>query len=161
MAKEKDERLRWYAARIVKDRQFVLKVVEQNHLSTYTARILPNILFVCATTHYVRSMALECAGKAFFYRNPERSDAQPIDEKQMRNFMLVSSAPEDCLISLGDVDKSFLEGQRVRVTGGIFEGAEGVVKRIKGDRRLIVSLSGVACIATSFIPPSLLEKVEE
>ena len=34
-------------------------------------------------------------------------------------------------------------------------------KRIKGDRRLIVSITGIACVATCFIHPSLLEPVPE
>ena len=39
--------------------------------------------------------------------------------------------------------------------------AEGVVKRIKGDRRLVVSITGIACVATCFIHPSLLEPIPE
>lgn len=34
------------------------------------------------------------------------------------------------------------EGDRVRVTGGIFEGVEGEFVRIKGDRRVVVSIRG-------------------
>lgn len=56
-------------------------------------------------------------------------------------------------------NKEFLTGQRVRVLDGPLKGAEGVVKRLKGDRRLIVSISGVAAVATSYIPPSNLEKI--
>ena len=45
------------------------------------------------------------------------------------------------------------------MTGGPFQGAEGYVVRIKKDRRLVVTISGVAAIATSFIPMELLEKI--
>ena len=34
----------------------------------------------------------------------------------------------------------------------IREGAEGIVRRIKGRRRLVVSITGVCAVATSFIP---------
>ena len=109
---------------------------------------------------YAKQLAVKCGGMVYFYRDPQRKNPGRIDEDQMRNFMLVTSAPEDCLIPLDEVSYDFLQGQRVRVTGGIFEGAEGVIKRIKGDRRLIVSITGVTCIATAFIHPSLLEPVE-
>ena len=47
-------------------------------------------------------------------------------------------------------------GDRVRVTGGVFKGAEGYIKRIKGRRRLIVSITGICAVATSFIPNCFL-----
>ena len=45
------------------------------------------------------------------------------------------------------------------VTGGPFKGAEGHIKRIKRDRRLIVTIKGVVAVATAYIHPSLLRKV--
>ena len=53
----------------------------------------------------------------------------------------------------------FLEGQKVRVLEGPLKDAVGVIKRIKGDRRLIVSVSGIAAVATSFVHPEYLEKL--
>lgn len=52
------------------------------------------------------------------------------------------------------------KGDKVRVLGGIFEGAEGTLKRIKGDRRVVVSIPGVIAVATANIHASLLEKIE-
>ena len=51
-------------------------------------------------------------------------------------------------------------GDRVRVTDGIYKGAEGYIKRIKKDRKLIVSVTGVAVVAVSYIHPDFLEKVD-
>lgn len=48
---------------------------------------------------------------------------------------------------------------RVRVTGGIFEGVEGEFVRIKGDRRVVDSIQGVM-VATAFIHPSLIELIK-
>ena len=50
-------------------------------------------------------------------------------------------------------------GVRVRVTEGPFKGAEGYIKRIKGNRRLIVSIEGVVAVATTYIPGCFLEKI--
>lgn len=151
----------WFAARIISNRQYVLDSVAKDGVQTYITPVVPNILFIKAAFPYVRGLSIRCAGMLFFYRDADRKNPGIIDEKQMSNFILVTSAPEDSLIFLGEVTHNFLEGQKVRVTGGIFEGAEGVIKRIKGDRRLIVNISGVVCVATAFIHPSLLEPLTD
>lgn len=150
----------WFAAKIVSNRQYVLDAVAKDGIQTYIASVVPNLLFIKSTMPYAREFADHCRGMLFFYRDAQRKNPGVIDEKQMRNFMLVTSAPEDSLLFLGEVTHDFLTGQRVRVTGGIFEGAEGVIKRIKGDRRLIVSITGITCVATCFIHPSLLEPID-
>ena len=50
-------------------------------------------------------------------------------------------------------------GDRVRVTEGIFKGAEGYIRRIKGNRRLVVSIEGIVAVATSYIPGCFLQKI--
>ena len=47
----------------------------------------------------------------------------------------------------------------VRVTEGPFRGAEGYVKRIRRDRRLLVSIEGIVAVATAFIEPQFLEEI--
>ena len=52
-------------------------------------------------------------------------------------------------------------GDRVRVIGGPLKGAEGYIKRIRKDQRLLVCVEGVIAVATSYIPNELLEKITE
>ena len=52
------------------------------------------------------------------------------------------------------------KGDKVRITGGLFEGAIGTLMRIKGNRRVVVSIPGVIAVATTDIHPSLIEKIE-
>lgn len=154
-----EQDLNWFAAKMVRNRPLVRSAVKQDGVKTYIAPVVSNILFIYSTRTYLDTLIKCCPGSLYFYRNPQRTEPQVIDEKQMRNFMLVTSAPGDCLIAIDEADRKFLQGQKVRVTGGIFQGAEGVIKRIKGDRRLIVSITGIACVATTFIHPALLEPV--
>ena len=49
----------------------------------------------------------------------------------------------------------------MRVLEGPLKGAEGYVKRIRKDRRLLVSIEGFIAVATSFIPFQFLEKVSD
>ena len=55
----------------------------------------------------------------------------------------------------------YRSGDKVRVTGGPFKGAEGYIKRIRGNRRLIVALEGVIAVATTYIPGCFLEKTSK
>ena len=53
----------------------------------------------------------------------------------------------------------FKPGERVRVTEGPFKGAQGVIKRIKKDRKLLVSINGIVVVAVSHIPGQFLERI--
>ena len=50
---------------------------------------------------------------------------------------------------------------RSRITGGIFEGVEGVFVRVRHDRRVVVNIEGVMAVATTFVHASLVEEIGE
>jgi transcription antitermination factor NusG len=83
----------------------------------------------------------------------------PIDEEEMRIFMLVTSVEDDRLQYLDVESVNYKEGQKVKVIGGPYEGCSGYIKRIKGNRRLLVAVEGLALVATSYIPSEFLEKI--
>ena len=101
-------------------------------------------------------------GKAMVYTHQtlEGWIPAPISEHEMNVFRLVVSSGADGLEYFDNDPRVFKRGERVRVTGGLFAGAEGHIVRIKGDRRLIVSLTGICAVATSYIPQCFLEKIE-
>ena len=61
--------------------------------------------------------------------------------------------------NLEAVDPALAKGDRVRITGGVFRGAEGYIARIRNAKRLIVAIEGVAAVATSYIPKDFIEKI--
>ena len=74
-----------------------------------------------------------------------------------------SIAEEDVLAQYfrtHEVSEEWTKGDKVRVTGGLFEGAEGYIKRIKGNHRLVVAIEGITAVATSYIPTCYLERIE-
>jgi len=77
-------------------------------------------------------------------------------------FMLVTNSGESGLefFSSEDITR-FKQGEKVRVVEGPLKGAEGYIKRIRRNRRLLVSIEGIVAVATSYIPPQFLEKVKE
>ena len=99
--------------------------------------------------------------QAWVYYNSERTHAAVIPDREMEVFRFVVTAGRAGLELLGDDRPEYHEGDRVVVTGGPFKGAEGHIKRIKRDRRLVVTIRGVVAVATTYIHPSLLRRVDE
>lgn len=93
-----------------------------------------------------------------FYPSADGS-AAVIPEREMLMFRLVTSAQANGLEYLSDSVADYSVGQRVRVLQGPFRGAEGFIRRIRGNRRLVVSISGICAVATSYIPASFLERL--
>lgn len=100
--------------------------------------------------------------RGFIYRSADKKSYAAIPERQMASFRLVTSQGSKGLdfFSAQDITR-FKDGSRVRVKEGPLKGTEGYIKRIRRDRRLLVGIDGVVAVATSFIPPEMLEIVEE
>ena len=96
------------------------------------------------------------------YYNAERTGAAVIPERQMAIFRMVASSGADGLEFFSDESITrYRQGDRVRVKEGPLKGAEGYIKRIRKDRRLLVAIEGFVAVATSYIPPQFLETVPE
>ena len=84
-----------------------------------------------------------------------------IPDREMELFMQITSADTSDLEYFSDEAIDYRSGDKVRVTGGPFKGAEGYIKRIRGNRRLVVALEGIIAVATTYIPGRFLEKIPE
>ena len=80
-----------------------------------------------------------------------------IPDKQMEDFMFLLDFSTDGVEVL---NKDLKRGDRVRVIKGPLLGLGGELVRLKGHKRVVIRLDGVASIATSYIPSSFLEKIE-
>ena len=94
-------------------------------------------------------------------KTQEMNVPAPIPEDEMRAFILVTSAGPDTFEVLGDDLPKYHTGQKVRVTEGPFAGSEGYVKRIKKDRRLVITVTGIVAVATVHINPAYLQPITE
>lgn len=122
--------------------------------------LLGPIMFVRCTEGDIIKAKEDWFTQLMVYRDPVRQYPQPIPDGEMENFRMVLSLKDQEFHPLEVCDRKFLQGQKVRVLDGPLKGAVGVVKRIKGDRRLVVSISGIAAVATTFVHPEFLEEVE-
>lgn len=153
----------WYALKVFYNRmQPVLQAVEADGVESFVpGDVLPSLLFVRCSEEWVTKMAADRWHQVWLYRRLDDRRAAAIPEHEMEVFRFVVTAGREGLTVLGDDKPEYHEGDRVRVTGGPFKGAEGHIRRVKRDRRLVVSIAGVVAVATTFIHPSLLEKVDD
>lgn len=121
---------------------------------------ISSLMFMRCTETEASELQKQLMGEVMVYRN--RGERQPaaIPDSEMQMFIRVTSIDDLGLEYLGESNEEWTTGDKVRVTGGIFQGAEGYIKRIKGNHRLIVAIEGVIAVATSYIPNCFLEKIE-
>lgn len=115
------------------------------------ARTLPSRLVAYKQDHFTDVM---------LYSAVPGGAPEPIPDAQMDMFILVTSRGGGRDVEfLGEDRPVFRNGERVRVVDGIYKGAEGIVKRIRRDRKLLVAVEGVAVVAVSKIPFEFLERI--
>ena len=174
VAGDSDE-LRWYALRVFRNRlAAVVAEVEKGGYESYVPMrsveksvfgrtvvvqqpLVASIVFVRATAEYVAALSRDQMVSASVYRRPGSNLPAAISDSEMEVFMLVTRVGVDKVES---VDLALAQGDRVRVTDGVFKGAVGCISRVHGAKRLIVSIEGVAAVAVAYIPKDFLEKVQ-
>ena len=82
-----------------------------------------------------------------------------VPDAQMENFMRVASRTDDSVLFLNDETVVGKEGKRVLITGGVFDGITGVIRRVKRCKRVVVELEGIASVAIAFVPAVLIKEI--
>lgn len=156
----KEPELHWYALKVFWRRtEPVKEKFDDMGLEYYSQNVLPSYLFVRTDEENIKKLRCEFFGNLYVYADRITRKPTVVPDKELEVFRIVTSAGDTGLEFLGDDPVKYQKGDKVRVTDGPFKGAEGYVVRIKKDRRLVVTISGVAAVATSFIPLELLEKI--
>lgn len=118
--------------------------------------VIQNLFFVRSDVKFLDHLQRLSGNRAIAYRYPGTTVPAVIDDRTMEIFMFVVKTGARCLRSVEmPVDK----GDRVRVTGGLFKGAEGYIRRVHGTKRLVVAIEGVAAVAVTHIPREFIEKI--
>ncbi len=174
-----DTSTHWYALKVFFNRVFAIEdflskksfecylpceqAVSEHDGCRMTRRkpMISSLIFFRATMRQAQILQLELHDRAMLYTDLTDSERRPraIPDKEMQIFMLVTSSGEKGMELVGDLP-DFHKGQHVRVIDGPYKGAEGHIKRIKGNRRLIVSIQGVCAVLTAYIPQCFLEKLD-
>ncbi len=175
-----DNSLHWYAVRSFFNYcpQQLLKAAEYGYQTYYAMRtvesmesgslvhseipLIKGLFFIRCTSSQIDSFRKENSQHLMVYVDKKTHKPDPIRDVDMDMFILITSANNnqadlECL----EPQPQYTQGDRVRVTQGVYKGAEGIVKRIRKDRKLLVAISGVAVVAISNIPMCYLEKIQQ
>ena len=154
---------RWYALKVYYNRvQPLIQDCQELQLEFFAPTgVIKSLLFLHCNEETVQRFVADRWQRTWLYREADSRRPAAIPDREMEVFRFVVTAGRDGLQLLGDDRSEYHEGDRVVVTGGPFKGAEGHIKRIKRDRRLVVTIRGVVAVATTYIHPSLLKRVDE
>lgn len=153
--------LHWYAIKVFWRRTArIAEALDELGIEYYAQNVVPSYMFI----HTDEKTALRFRDSQFgyLYLYAERGEGKKpivVPDRQLEAFRIITSAGVDGLEILPNDPSSYAVGDLVRVTDGPFKGAQGYVRRIRKDRRLVIVVSGVAAIATCYVPQELLEKV--
>lgn len=174
------EEVRWFAVRAFwnKTQALMREAGEAGHRTYYAMKteervknekldyedvpLIPALFFIQCTVSWLLDFKQKHYSQLYIYTDVPGGKPAPIRDEEMKMFIMVTSAHNEQyqVEYLGEPKPKYVQGDRVRVAEGIYKGAEGVVVRIKKDRKLVVAISGVAVVAISHIPQCYLEKVE-
>ena len=118
------------------------------------------LVFVKGTLDEVKSYA-SCSSLGVFLRKSSfsrREDYLSVSPVAMENFIAVTEHHEEHVTYFSPSEITLREGDRIRVRGGLYDGREGVIMRVKGKRRrhFVVSIPGIL-IAAVEMTPDLIE----
>ena len=125
-----------------------------------------NLIFIHSTRQILTNLKMtrrEFLPLRYMISRPhdsERGTVMVVPDNQMNNFIRVASIQDERVIF--PEQSTFLgkEGHQVRVTDGDFKGVTGVIKRVKGSKRVVVELKGIAAVAIAFIPGAFLQIID-
>lgn len=171
----------WYVMRVFKKEREVEELLRSPHglpyfiakkfnIRTFRGKkksilepSIPGIVFVHAKRKQIREFKKYCSFIQYCYTKSDDKEVPLIvPDKQMDNFIKIAEQVESDILYYRPEEISLSKGQRVRVHGGLFDGLEGVLLKVKGKRckRIVVRIEGVSAIAASEISPDLIEIVK-
>jgi len=173
----------WYPMRVTYSREMKVKAeldrleIENSVPMTYRLvdadgenphrELLPainNLVFVRSTQERISRLktsndVLEPLRYIMDHTAEKPHEIMTVPDRQMENFMRVATMTDDSVMFLDEKSIVGKEGKRVMIMGGKFEGVEGVIRRVKRCKRVVVELEGVASVAIAFVPAALLREI--
>jgi len=123
---------------------------------------IPGIIFIHSNRKEIHNFKKYCSYIQYCYCKQDGKEVPLIvPDKQMCNFIKIAKQYENDIIYYRPEEISLQKGQLVKVHGGLFDGLEGVLLKLKGKRskRIVVRIDGISAIAASEISPELIEVI--
>lgn len=179
MGKNEPEAKQWFAIRVTYSREMALKeyldrcrmesfipmsykeVIKGERKVRKLVPVIHNLVFVRSTREKLDEIKRDISLKVPIRYIMDRETRRPlvVPDRQMHSFIAVAGAFDEQIVYLDPDDRLSAGGRSGAYRRGVFSGVEGIFIRIKGDRRVVVSIEGVMAVATAFVHPSLIEPV--
>lgn len=78
----------------------------------------------------------------------------------MDNFIKLTSIDDEHILLVDEANGTYKQGDYFRIVDDPFKGIEGRVTKITGQKRVIVELPGLCCVATAYVPKAFLLQLE-
>lgn len=120
--------------------------------------VIQNLMFVHAAPMVIQEIKSRAEYLQYIV-NVRTGEKILVPEEQMRRFIAVAGTYDEQLLWFKPEEVHLAKGTRVRITGGPFEGQEGIFVKVRGarDRRVVVEIQGVIVVAMATIHPDLIE----
>jgi transcription antitermination factor NusG len=142
-----------------------VKVEKSDRYERVALPLVVNLIFARSSKNILDTVLKDAKRKLaissdLYYRDYGDKRAIVISENQMRNFIAVAKKAKERMIYLSNDEVNVRKGVKAKITGGEFAGAEGLFMRIKGNKRLVVSISNLFSVATEYIPSCYVQTIE-
>lgn len=166
----------WYALRVTYSREMMVKKhCDANNIINFIPLeyrmcerdgviikklqpVIRNLIFVKTSMSCINELKRKYPIR--YIMNRGTGDPVIVPEKQMLDFIAVAGNYDQQVVFLAPCELRAKTGSRVRIRDGIFKGVEGVLVRVRNDKRVVVQIEGLVMVATHYIHPSLLEYLE-
>lgn len=172
----------WYVMRVYKKENQAEALLREHNMEYFIPRhyimrmchgkkqrllvpLIPSLVFVRGVKEAIHRFKYRY-NTLFQYVVQKRNDGlnsnMIVPDNDMNSFMTVAGHYDEELTYLRPEEVELNKGTRVRIHGGIFDGAEGVLMRIKNKRskRLVVTIPGIISVAATEIEPEYIEVID-
>lgn len=95
-----------------------------------------NYIFIRSTRGVIDELKTYKLPMLRYVMHPQNGENQimVVPEEQMRNFIAVAGNEDEQVLFMSPEEVALSKGDKVRITGGVFEGVEGQLMRVKNSR---------------------------
>ena len=134
--------------------------VVQEHKERRLLPAIPGMVFVKGELEELQKFVAHRKERVFLRKSTfsNREDYLTVSDHDMENFIAVTEKAGERITYYEPGEIQLRPGDRIRVNGGVYDGREGVIMRVKGKRKkqLVVSIPGIL-IASVEMEPELVE----
>lgn len=125
---------------------------------------IPNLVFVHSTRRQIREFKQYFYSLQYCFRKTTDGHEYPltVPDREMASFITIARQMEEDIVYHNPDEIQLEKGTRVRVHGGLFDGLEGTLLKVKGKRskRVVVKIDNLVAIAAAEISPELIEVID-